>query len=180
VNTVLVVGFGPFGDVINNPSSAISEALDECVLNGVHVVGREMPVSHDRSIEACRLMLERTGAIALIGIGVALERTDVTVERTGCRPVPSELLDVDHRGGPKGLAPGPERVRATVDCEQLAHLLGAVVGDDAGSYVCNSWLYQAAGQFSVDVGFIHVPPLGLDSGRLLRAIATMWGGERGE
>ena len=180
MKTVLVAGFGSFGDVVNNPSSAISEALDGCVLNGVQVVGREMPVSHDRSIEVCRLIVERTGAVALIGIGVAMNRTNVTVERTGCRPTPSERLDVDHCGAPKGLAPGPERVRSTVDCDQLAQLLGADVGDDAGDYVCNSWLYQAIRTFSVDVGFIHVPPLGLDSGRLLGAIATMWGGEGAE
>ncbi len=177
MRTVVVVGFGSFEGVVNNPSSAAAEALDGCVLSGVAVVGREMPVSHDRSIAVCRMLLERTGAVALIGIGVAMSRNGITVERTGTRPKLSERLDVDHQPGPQELLDGPERIRATLDCERLAELLGAEVGDDAGTYVCNSWLYQASGCFDVDVGFIHVPPLGVDSGRLLNAIALMWGDE---
>ncbi len=179
MNTVVVVGFGSFGDVHNNPSAAIAEALDGCVLNGICVVGREMPVSHDRSLAVSEFLIARTDAVAVIGIGVAMERTAVTVERTGRRPTRSDCLDVDHRGAPEGLAAGPEVVQSSMDCERLANVLGAEVGDDAGAYVCNSWLYQAIRRFEIDVGFIHVPPLGLDSGRLLSAIAELWGEPRG-
>ena len=175
MNTVVVVGFGSFGDVTNNPSAAIAAALDGCVLDGVAIVGREMPVSYDRSIGLCALLLARTRAVALIGIGVAMDRSAVAVERYGRRPQASARLDVDHCAAPGALPDGPDRVEATVDCVRLAERLGVAISDDAGDYVCNSWLYQAAQRFTVDVGFIHVPPLGMDSGSLLSAIASMWG-----
>lgn len=179
MNTVVVVGFGAFGDVLNNPSAAIADALDGCVLNGVCVVGREMPVSHDRSLAVSELLVARTRAVALLGIGVAMDRSVVTVERMGRRPVRSSRLDVDHRAEPQNLDAGPDVVASTVDCDRLAALLDASVGDDAGAYVCNSWLYQAVHRFPIEVGFIHVPPLGLDSGRLLSAMAHLWGEHHG-
>ena len=179
MNTVVVAGFGSFGDVTNNPSAAIAVALDGCVLDGVAVVGREMPVSHNRSVGLCALLLARTRAVALIGIGVALDRQEVTVERYGRRPQSSTRLDVDHRAAPDSLVDGPDRVEASVDSERFAERLGVATSEDAGNYVCNSWLYQATQRFTVDVGFIHVPPLGMDSGTLLSAIASMWGGDGG-
>ena len=86
MNRVLIAGFGPFNGVIDNPSAAIAEALDGCIYNGVAVVGREMPVSHRRSIELCAMARASVDPVAILGIGVALSRTAVTIEDWASRP----------------------------------------------------------------------------------------------
>lgn len=179
MNTVLIAGFGPFDGVIDNPSAAIAEALDGCVFEGVAVAGREMPVSHRRSVEVCAMAQARVQPVAIIGIGVALSRTGVTVEGWASRPTDTGKEDVDgHRLPPTG-SDGPERLQSSMDVHTLARLLDADVGDDAGTYVCNSWLYQAVSAFDVPVGFIHIPPNGLDPAKLLRAVGQMWGSGHG-
>ena len=179
MSTVLIAGFGPFDGVIDNPSAAIAEALDGCVFEGVAVVGREMPVSHRRSIEVCAMAQASVQPVAIIGIGVALSRTVVTVEDWGSRPIASGREDVDGHVAPTLELPGPDRRQSTIDAAELARLLDAELGDDAGTYVCNSWLYQAVGAFDVPVGFIHIPPNGLDPAKLLRALGRLWGGDDG-
>lgn len=175
MKTVLVAGFGSFDDVVNNPSSAIAVALDECVLGNVRILGREMPVSYARSVEVCEMWVKSHGAVGVVGIGVAMQRDQVTVERVGVRPSPSAREDIDGRSPPLFPSDAPETIESEIDVQKLARLLDANVGDDAGEYVCNAWLYQARLRLDVPVGFIHVPPMGLDSGRLLRAIGTVWG-----
>ena len=175
MNTVVVAGFGSFDNVVNNPSSAIAEALNDCVYGNVRVVGQEMPVSYARSIDVCEMWLRSAQGVGIIGIGVALHRTEVTVERIGTRPNPTAREDVDGRSPEKFAASWPSSVNATCDSVRLASLLQANVGEDAGEYVCNAWLYQAVMRFHVPVGFIHVPPMGMDTGALLSAIQDLWG-----
>ena len=175
MNTVIVAGFGSFDSVVNNPASAIAAALNDCVFGNLRIVGREMPVSYARSIDVCNMWVASADAVAILGIGVALERTEVTVESTGARPDPEAREDVDGRPPPSFDATSPASVSATWDVERLAALTGANVGDDAGRYVCNAWLYQAVLRLSVPVAFLHVPPMGVESGKLLSAIHEMWG-----
>ena len=175
MKTILVAGFGSFEQVINNPSASIAEALDGCMYGDIQVVGREMPVSYQRSIDVCSMWLESTGAVGVVGIGVAIQRTEVTVERTGVQPKTDAREDIDGRTPAASELDSPKIVQSTVDVERMARSLGAIVGDEAGEYVCNAWLYQAVRRFDVPVAFIHVPPLGLDSGRLLTTIRDLWG-----
>jgi pyrrolidone-carboxylate peptidase len=111
----------------------------------------------------------------VLGVGVAVSRERVTVERTGGQPGRELQADVD--GGVTVHLPqqAPSQVQSTVETDQLALHLNAVVGDDAGRYVCNAWLYQAVQQIDVPVGFLHIPPTGLDTERLRYAIGQMWG-----
>lgn len=172
---VLVAGFGPFGEVVDNPSSRLAMALDGVTTNGVCIIGREMPVSYHRSVACCVEWAVAFDADVVIGVGVAVSRDWVTVERTGVQPGPELQADVD--GGVTVHLPqsAPDQVQSTVETAQLAHHLNAVVGDDAGRYVCNAWLYQAVQQIDVPVGFLHIPPTGLDAERLRYAIGQMWG-----
>jgi pyroglutamyl-peptidase len=172
---VLVAGFGPFGEVMDNPSARLALALDGAIVNGVCIIGREMPVSYQRSVQRCVEWAAEFDVGVVIGVGVAVSRERVTVERTGAHP--QDILQADVDGGVTVKSPqhAPSQVRATLDTEQLALHLDAVVGDDAGRYVCNAWLYQAVQQIDVPVGFLHIPPKGLDSERLRFAIGEMWG-----
>ena len=179
MNRVLIAGFGPFNGVIDNPSAAIAEALDGCIYNGVAVVGREMPVSHRRSIELCAMARASVDPVAILGIGVALSRTAVTVEDWASRPSDVGKEDIDGHAVPVLDGTEPERRQSTIDGAKLAQLLDADLGDDAGDYVCNSWLFQAVGAFDIPVGFIHIPPTGLDPAKLLVAVGQIWGCDDG-
>jgi hypothetical protein len=64
-------------------------------------------------------------------------------------------------------------VDATIDVHRLALALGANVSDDAGRYVCNAWLYRVARGFPAPVGFVHVPPSGLDPAILLAGLRAL-------
>jgi len=180
VKTVIVAGFGAFDGIVDNPSAAIADALDGCVLGNISVFGREMPVSYSRSVEVCRMWLESTQAVAIVGIGVAMSRERVTVERTARLPIATDHEDVDGQTDPGCAVDSPMTLTSTMPVNSMAQVLGAVVGDDAGNFVCNGWFYKALEQFEVDVGFIHIPPNGLDTGKLLHGLYELWGDDSGE
>ncbi|MBX2802673.1 MAG: hypothetical protein KTR31_33645 [Myxococcales bacterium] len=167
--SVLVTGFGPFLDVTDNPSAALARAVDGCTVAGRSVVGRVLPVSFARGPdEAIRLAREEQ-AVLVVGLGVA-RRTEVCVERVGQR-VSAQTPDVD--GAQSSLLDGPEVVPASLDVQRLSSALGARISDDAGRYVCNAWLYRVTLALDVPVGFVHVPPEGMDAQRLLDGIASI-------
>ena len=180
MKTVIVAGFGAFDGIVDNPSAAIADALDGCVMGDLTIFGREMPVSYNRSIEVCRMWLESTQAVAIVGIGVAMSREVVTVERTARFPIVNGREDVDSQTNPGCSTGSPVALTSTMPADPMAQILGAVVGDDAGDYVCNGWFYRALSEFNVDVGFIHVPPNGLDTGKLLHGLHVLWGNDSGE
>ncbi len=63
---------------------------------------------------------------------------------------------------------------SNMDVERLAAALGAGVSTDAGRYVCNAWLYQVAAALPDRlVGFVHVPPAGVELARLLAGVASL-------
>lgn len=177
----LVLGFGPFGEVVDNPSRRLALALDGARVGGRRVVGREMPVLYGESVALTeRLVLAHQPAVVL-GIGVAVRRQRPEVERFG-RPqrLPS-LPDVAGRirpPGPRG-GPGPRAARGALAA--FAQALGAGLSEDAGQYVCNAWLHDCLDRLEDQrpVLFLHLPPAGLPPERLLRALPAVLGGGRG-
>ena len=69
--------------------------------------------------------------------------------------------------------PGPVRRRATVDVPALADVLGGEVSEDAGTYVCNAWLYGVLGACPCPATFVHVPVGVVDVGMFLKALGTL-------
>jgi len=167
---VLVTGFGPFPNVPDNPSGALALAVDGAVIRGHWVHGIEIPTSYDRGPSAAIAAARRLDARLVVGLGVATTRTGVCVERCAHR-VEAAGADVDGVCTP-GLL-GPEMITATLDCDRLVEALGGRLSDDAGRYVCNAWLYAVSSALDVPVGFVHVPPVGLERAVLLRGLAAL-------
>lgn len=168
---VLVTGFGSFPGVDENPTEALARAVDGTELDGARVYGRVLPVSFargpDEAIEAARAL----DAGLVIGLGVAVDRPSVCVERVG-RMCVARSADVD--GSLEAGLMGPELVWSTVDVAALCGALGAVPSEDAGAYVCNAWLYRVTEALApVPVGFVHVPTEGLAPGRLCAALQAL-------
>lgn len=167
---VLITGFGAFPGVPRNPSAELVRALEGRRLGEHTLHPLVIPVSWTRGPECTVAAARELGAGLVVGVGVAMERPTVTVERRArCRWSASPDAD--------GLAcdglEGPADVPATLDVERLAEALGAGLSEDAGDYVCNTWLYRVSQALEVPVGFVHVPAHGLEPERLIDGVRAL-------
>lgn len=176
-STLLVVGFGPFLSVTDNPSARLALALDGRVLGNRRVIGREIPVSYDEAPAETIRLIEQYHPVAVLGIGVASGRVAPMIEQVGVRQANPVLED---NGGIKlvDLDPeGPVSVRSTAEVEALARAIGAQLSEDAGRYVCNAWLYRMVRAVGgrMPVAFLHVPSEGMPVEQLAEGLKTVWG-----
>lgn len=165
---VLVLGFGPFGVVVDNPARRLALACGG-VVGACRVVGMEMPVSYDRCERLTLDAAKALGPVLVVGVGVARTRSSAELEAVGRNVADPTEPDVDgvtlsaHADGPAELmAPG---------VHALAGVLGVGVSTDAGAYVCNSWLYRSL-RAGLPAAFLHVPPEGFPPDRLRGALAA--------
>lgn len=169
---VLVTGFGPFGSVVDNPASRVARALDGEGRDGFVVIGREVPVSYTRGIDATVQLAREHRVDLVLGIGVS-RRAQPELERIG-RARLGRRADVDGSIAPP--LSGASEWRSSLPLDRWAHALGCAISDDAGGYVCNAWLHQVGQRLEADgigVGFLHVPPEGLDPGWLVDGLARV-------
>ncbi len=167
---VLVSGFGPFGEVGLNPSAGLALAMHGQVVGDVVCIGTVLPVSYER---AGALLLQRAAAIgagAVLALGVATHRSEVTVERVARRRG-GTLPDCDGRGWAPG--PGPEEVLMPCDVAGLCVALGATPSEDAGAYVCNATAWALATGFVGPSAFVHVPSDGTELERVRLAVLAL-------
>lgn len=172
---VLVTGFGPFLDVTDNPSGRVARAVDGRVVNGLTLVGRELPVTFDGGPAAAVAHAREHDARVVVGLGVDRRTRTVDIETRAY----NLGAGADTSGRTVGtLEPGgPPIVFSNVDAVAFAAALGGRVDDDAGRYVCNAWLYRVGRALLPDrrVVFVHVPHEGLDPERLVTAIGAVFG-----
>ncbi|MEL6349263.1 MAG: hypothetical protein AAFV53_39545 [Myxococcota bacterium] len=177
---ILVAGFGPFFDVVDNPAAAVARGVDGATIAGVRVIGRVMPVSYIRAPRMTFDWIDALNPIGVVGVGVASKRTWITVETVGQNVADPLLADVDGQKRSQLEEDGPAIRRMTAPPGVLAAALGGVVGEDAGRYVCNAWTYsvgvvQDPNQWT---SFIHIPPRGLAPHVLLSALSAVIHGGR--
>lgn len=169
---VLVLGFGPFGGVIDNPAGRLALGLNGSKLpGGGRIVGEMMEVTwaaaHDHPLRRARAL----DAPLVLGIGVARGRKDASIERFGRRLVSPDLADV--RG--VRISALSETGKDELECataSRWADALGVSVSDDAGRYVCNGWVWYAMHE-ALPAAFLHVPDEGFPLARLRQGIRTM-------
>jgi pyroglutamyl-peptidase len=176
---LLIVGFGPFGAIADNPSARLARALDGQMAGRRRCVGREIPVRYAEGIEETLALAALHRPAAILGVGVAANRPLAWVESVGVRLGDAHIPD---QGGAAvaDLEPGgPDRVEATAPVERLAAAMGIGVSADAGRYVCNAWLYRVVRRIGaeVPVTFLHIPLAGIAPERVLAGLAAVWGGE---
>ncbi|MDG1480909.1 MAG: hypothetical protein P8R54_15040 [Myxococcota bacterium] len=174
---VLVMGFGPFLSITDNPAARLAREIDGMTRDGLAVVGRVMPVSFERAVSETRAAVAEVAPAALIGIGVARTRSVITVEALGRNIADGKTPDVDGVCRRCLDADGPPQRSVTYPTAALASQIGAVVGYDAGRYVCNAWIYQMlqTPHPRLPTGFIHIPPAGLQASLLADALAEIEG-----
>jgi pyrrolidone-carboxylate peptidase len=168
---ILVVGFGPFLDVVDNPAGRLARGADGLAAADLAVTGREMPVSYARAPSLTAEWARGTAAELVLGVGVARGRSEPKVERIGRRAADPALADVDGVRLAELASDGADELVST-DAEAVARALRVGLSDDAGAYVCNAWLYRTL-RAGLRAAFLHVPPAGLPPERLVAALREL-------
>ena len=169
MTTILLTGFEPFGDDDRNPSAEIVGRLTGTRIADADVVGVVLPVVYGGSADALLAAIEAHRPDAVISLGVAVGRLEVTPERVAVNlddttaPDNAGAIHVETpivAGGPVGyLSTLP--VRAIADAIKAAGIPAGISGS-AGAFVCNHVFYRlmaAAEGTGTRAGFIHVPGL---------------------
>lgn len=164
----LLTGFGPFGEVVNNPSARIVEHFARAGAAGHDLTTRVLPVSYTRAEREIRELLLAESFDAALLLGVAGREAHLCLEQCA-RWQGAERADSDGCGpAPRVGQPGLlDRYSATIALQPLlAALLAAGfparLSDDAGSYVCNHTYFAALHAIAAENLptrwlFLHVP-----------------------
>lgn len=165
---LLITGFDPFGGEQINPSwEAVKLLPDE--IGAYELIKLQIPTVFGL---AARTVLEKATEVCpdvILCIGQAGGRGAVTPERIGINIRAAGIRDNagNQPSGEPVVPGGADGIFSTVPVEAMAQGIrdagiSAVVSNTAGTFVCNDTLYTLLhhyANFSVRVGFIHVPYL---------------------
>jgi pyroglutamyl-peptidase len=165
---ILITGFGPFLDVQDNPSARLARALHGRHLAGHAVEARVLPVTYDAVMRQVPELAAQLSPVAIFGFGVARRRPRPEVEE---RAVPLATRP-DIEGHLPTPPPGPGARGPTLDPRRLAAHLGAGLSRDAGTYVCNAWLYYVPAAVTCPAAFVHIPEDGVDAAQIAAGLAS--------
>lgn len=145
---LLVTGFGPFDDVVFNPSGAIARALGESPPIGWQVTDALLPVTFSGAPEAIDEALSGFSVRPdlMLGLGVHRGRS-FRLERRACVDREELVTDIDVREQALGLS--------------RAGAGSVVISNDAGKYVCERAYHQLllrGAELRTPALFLHVPP----------------------
>ncbi|MGZ3448682.1 MAG: pyroglutamyl-peptidase I family protein [Polyangiales bacterium] len=160
---VLVTGFGPFGDILDNPTSRLVARLHGRRIHGLEIVGLALPTSFSRAKRVVAARLAEGDLHGVLMTGVADSSDVFRVETLGRNHDRARLPDVDGESPNGPIEPsGPASITITIDGNRLhdaivAAGLPATLSDDAGAYVCNHVLYTTLRIARVPAAFLHVP-----------------------
>lgn len=165
---VLVTGFDPFGGECVNPAYEAVKLLPD-IIAGAEIVKLEIPTVFTRSAAVVEETIKEHEPELVINVGQAGGRSCMTVERVAINLAEARIPDND------GEQPMDQPIRedgenayfATVPVKAMvenmrAHGIPAHVSYTAGTYVCNSIMYNvlylADRKYpGIRAGFIHVP-----------------------
>lgn len=165
--TVLVTGFGPFGEVRENPSAALVARLDGEEIAGAVVRGAILEVATERVGGQLAAAIAEHRPAVVLGTGVAAGRSALALERVAVNVRDFTIADVDGvqlsdapvvEGAADGLlATLPLRAMLAA-CREAE--VPAYLSLTAGTYVCNQLFYLAAlagRREGFTAGFLHLP-----------------------
>ncbi len=157
---VLITGFGPFGDVKENPSQKLLKSLNE-LLPQDKFICEVLPVSYS-FCEDWILEQNRHEFAFVLHFGVAMKSEKIRLEKKA-KNFCGEGKDIT--GFSKtGLIKEnePKSLVSQVNTEHLAEWLNnegfpCEVSEDAGDYLCNFLYFISLLHFSGNVLFVHIP-----------------------
>lgn len=165
---LLLTGFEPFLNYPINPTEEIVQALDGAVIGDYMVCSKLLPVefrlSGDRIIEYIQDILPD----AVISLGLAAGRSQITLERIGINCADGEKDNTGYKPlGERIVADGADGMFTSLPLNRMLEGLieagyPASISNSAGTYVCNQVMYRVLHHLretkqSNQAGFIHVP-----------------------
>lgn len=174
MSTVLVTGFGPYGNTPTNPAQLVAEALDGGQIGGAEVVARIVPCVFFEAIDAAMDAVHEVQPDLVVMLGEFGGRATLTVER-----IAQNLNDASRYGlaDNAGKAPIDERIvpdgpaahYATLPIRAMVKAIRASgipadLSDAPGTLVCNHLMYGvlhgiAERGLPMRAGWIHLPAL---------------------
>ena len=165
---LLITGFAPFGGDEVNPSWQAVQALPDAV-GGWELVKRELPVTFRDAPRALFQALDGAEPDAVLMIGLAAGRREVTPELQAVNRISARIPDNggDQPQNEPVVPGGPEILYSTLPVEEMTDAIlsagiPARLSEDAGRFVCNALLYSALYRLEmsddpVPAAFVHVP-----------------------
>jgi pyroglutamyl-peptidase len=174
MRTVMLTGFGPYGNTEINPARLVADALDGAEIEGATVVSRIAPCLFFESVRAICSEIDALKPDMVVMLGEYGGRAMVTVERLA-----HNLNDAPRYGlaDNAGVAPldeptvpgGPVAYYATVPIRAMVKAMRAAgvpadLSDTPGTLICNHLMYGvlhhiASNERPVTAGWIHLPHL---------------------
>jgi pyroglutamyl-peptidase len=172
--SVLVTGFGPYGNTPTNPAQGVAEALHGSRIGGAELVGRVVPCVFFDAIAAVVGAIREVRPELVVMLGEFGGRAMLTVER-----IAQNLDDASRYGlaDNAGKAPvdepivpdGPAAHYATLPIRAMVKAIRAAgipadISDAPGTLVCNHLMYGvlhhiAEQRLPIRAGWIHLPAL---------------------
>ncbi len=170
----LLTGFEGWAGRLN-PTGKIANEIDGKSIDGMKIIGRELPEDFYRLPTTLRDLIRQFEPDVIVGIGwdyiskIKVEKIGVNVRNS---TFGEEIVPDNYGNKPLGeeIVPGgATAIRATFPAEQIVVDLNkagipAYVSYNAGTHCCNTVMYSAlhhlrsAGLQGSIAGFIHVPP----------------------
>ena len=178
-----MTGYGPFLNNKTNPTEDLVTELNGTSAGDYKIFGRVLPVSfRNTPLELSKRLLE-TRPDAVLCLGLAADRTEVTPELVAINYFHSKEADNDGEivKETKLYAEGPPAYFSSVPARAIADAIcqkgvPARVSTTAGTFVCNQTMYELGKRFEkserkIPWGFIHVPG-NLSKDQLKTAVTT--------
>lgn len=165
---ILVTGFDPFGGEAVNPAYEAVKLLPDNIA-GAEIVKLEIPTEFKRSMEFLEEAISREMPDAVISVGQAGGRAEITPERVAINLADARIPD-NAGNQPEDealIADGPAAYFTTLPLKKMVKSvqdrgIPCRISYSAGTYVCNSVMYRTLYLAEVSgmgfcAGFIHVP-----------------------
>lgn len=165
---ILVTGFDPFGEEPINPAIETVKRLPDTIA-GAEIIKLEIPTVCHKSLKVIDEAIAKYNPDAVLSIGQAGGRPDITVERVGinvddCRIPDNEGNQIIDE---PVYADGPDAYFVTVPIKAMVQSIQnqgipASVSNTAGTFVCNHVTYGVCHLIATKYpgkrsGFIHIP-----------------------
>jgi pyroglutamyl-peptidase len=178
---ILLTGFEPFGGEPVNPSWEVARALAGEMMGSLRVESVQLPCVFAQAPQALQTALAQYSPGAVLCLGQAEGRSEVTPERVAINMLQARIPDnagaqpqeepvVPH--GPTAYFSGLPLSRIVSQLQECE--IPAAISNSAGTFVCNQvfyWLQHTWGRADRRSGLVHLPCLPEQATRMAKTPA---------
>lgn len=169
--TVVVTGFGPFGEHDVNASWVAVQELQRLGLkDDIELVTKCLPVLYDTVDTTVPVLWKEHDPVLMVHTGVSSVASELTLEQQGHNKdynKPDVECKYPNTKDYNCIVGGPDcilsHINMAIVCDQVNRMehcpVKAVVSYNAGRYLCGYCYYMSLHHSSDSSVFVHVPPL---------------------